>query len=101
MRRKRRARIDGQRLPRLQAVFQLLGKDLGIAGDFERFLRDFAGHLVLAVAVGHAADKRGQDDLRPHHADRQHRVVEHAIVAPLGKRLFLGLREAEVGLGAP
>ena len=45
---------------------ELLGKDFWIAGCLEDFLRNFAGDLVLAVSVGDAADKRGDDDLRAH-----------------------------------
>ena len=99
--RERRTRVNGQRLPRLQTILELLGKDLGIARDFEGFLRDFARDLVMAVAIGRSADKGGQDDLRPHHAHREHRVVKHAIVAPLGEGFFLGFGEAVVGLSAP
>ncbi len=84
-------RIDGQRLPGLQAILQLLGKDLGIGGGLEGLLRDFARDLVVAVAVADAADKGGDDDLRALLPHGQHRVVEHAVVAPLGKGLFLRL----------
>ena len=34
-------------------------------------------------------------------AHGEHRVVEHAVVAPLGEGFFLGFREAVVGLSAP
>ena len=99
--RERLARVDGQRLPWLQPILQLLGKYLGIAGNFEGFLRDLAGDLVVAVAVAGSADEGRKDNLRPHHAHREHRIVEHAVVAPLGEGLFLRFGEAEVGLSAP
>ena len=53
------------------------------------------------MAVGDAADEGGDDDLRPFAAHRQHRIVEHAVVAPPGEGFFLRLGEAEVGLSAP
>ena len=99
--RKRGTRVNGQRLPWLHAEFELLWKDFGIAGRLECFLRDFAGDLMLAVTVAHRADKRRQHDLRANHAHGKHGVVEHAIVAPLGERLFLRLRKSEIGFGAP
>src|SRR6266568_6549731 len=56
-------RVDGQGLPWLEAGntvlagVQLLGKYLWVGGGFEDLLCDFAGDLVLSVAVGDAADK--------------------------------------------
>ena len=79
----------------------MLGKDVGIGGGFEDLLRNFAGDLVLAVAVGDAADEGGDDDLRALAAHGEHGVVEHAVVAPSSEGFFLGFGEAEVGLGAP
>ena len=100
-RRKRNSGVHGQRLPGLQAVFELLGKDLGVGGGLEGLLRNFAGDLVLAVAVGNSADKGGDDDLRPHLAYRQHCIVEHAVVSPAGEGFLLSFGEAEVRFGAP
>ena len=88
-RRKWGPRIDGQRLPGLQSILQLIGKHVGIAGCLECLLRNFAGNLVMAVAVRDAADKRGNNHLRPDAPHCQHRVVEHALVSPFGKRLRL------------
>ena len=99
--RKGRARINRQRLPWLQSVFQLLGKHLRIACGFEGFLCNFAAHLVLAVPVGDSAHKCGHNNLRPRLPHRQHRVVEHAFVSPARKRFFLRLRESEIRFGAP
>ena len=56
---------------------------------------------MLAVAVGDAADKGGDDDLRALAADGQHGVVEHAVVAPLREGFLLSFGEAEVRLSAP
>ena len=77
-----------------------LGEDVGVAGGFEDFLRDLAGDLVLAVAVGDGAGEDGGDDERAVEADGADGVVEDAVVAPLGEGLFLGFGEAEVDLGA-
>ena len=56
---------------------------------------------MVAVAVGDAADKGGDDDLRALAAHGQHGVVEDALVAPFGEGLLLRLGEAEVDLRAP
>ena len=98
--------VDGEGLPDGRPRppsygLELLGKDVGVGGGFEDFLRDFAGDLVVAVAVGDAADKGGDDDLRALAADGEDGVVEDAVVAPAGKGFFLSFGEAEVDLGAP
>ena len=56
---------------------------------------------MVAVAVGDAADKGGDDHLRPLAADGQHGIVEHALMAPAGKGFLLRFGEAEVRLRAP
>ena len=52
------AGVDLERLPGEDAFGGELGEDFGVAGGVEDFLGDFAGDLVLAVAVGDAADPR-------------------------------------------
>ena len=84
-----------------QAVLRTVRERLGIGGGFEDFLGDLAGDLVLAVAVGDAADKGGDDDLRALAADGEHGVVEHAVVAPSREGFFLSFGEAEVDFSAP
>jgi hypothetical protein len=64
-------------------------------------LRYFAGNLVVAVSVGNAAYKRGDNHLRPLATDGQHGVVEHAVVAPAGKGFLHGFGKAEIHLCAP
>ncbi len=81
------AGVDGQRLPGLQSVLELIGEDFGIGGGFEDFLRDLAGDLVLAVAVGDAADEGGDDDLGALAADGEHGVIEDAVDGPIGRRI--------------
>jgi len=93
--------VDGEGLPGLEAVFQLIGKDGGIGGGFEDFLGDFAGDLVVAVAVSDAADEGGDDDLWSLTADGEDGVIEDAVAAPEGEGFLLSFGEAEVGLGAP
>ncbi len=88
--------IDGQRLPGLQAIFELLGKHLGVGRGLENLLHNFPGNLVLPVAVGHSANESGGKYLWPFAAHRQHRVVEHTVMAPPGEGLLLSFREAEV-----
>jgi len=68
-------------MPGLQSVFQLLGKNLGIAGRFENLLRNLAGDLMLAVAVGDAANKSRNDHLWPFTPDSQHSIVEYAFMS--------------------
>ena len=82
-------------------LLQLIGKDRRVARGLEGLLRDFAGDLMMAVAVGDSANKVGEDDLRTLAAHGQHRVVEYALMAPAGKGLLLRLGEAEVHLCAP
>src|SRR6202044_3001642 len=98
--------IDGEGLPYGEAEaafaggFELLGKDAGVGGCFEDFLGNFAGDLVVAVAVGDAAYEGGDDDLGALAADGEDSVIENAVMAPLGEGFFLRLREAEVDFGA-
>ena len=99
--------VDGERLPdgEAEAAFagrlELLGEDGGVGCGFEDFLRDFAGDLVVAVAVGDAADEGGDDDLGALAADGEDGVVEDAFVAPAGECFFLRFGEAEVDLCSP
>src|SRR5262249_43672566 len=82
-------------------VFELLGKNFGVAGGFEDLLRDLPGYLVLSVSVRDSTDEGRYDDLRTFAPHREHGIVEHAVVSPARKGLFLSLRESEVGLSAP
>src|ERR1019366_8827261 len=105
--RKRNHGVDGERLPGLESGVsvlvgsQLLGENVWVGCRFEYFLRDFAGNLVMAVAIRDAANECGYDDLRPLASHRQHGIVEHAVVSPLCEGLFLRLREAEVSFRSP
>ena len=99
--RKRNHRVNSQRMPGLQSVFQLLGKNLGIAGRFENLLRNLAGDLMLAVAVGDAANKSRNDHLWPFTPDSQHSIVEYAFMSPALERLLLSFGKSEVHLSAP
>ena len=92
----RHAGIDLERRPGEQAGLDLIGKDSGVPGGLEDFLRHFAGDLVLAVAVGDAADKDGGEDQGTIEADGADDVVENAVVSPDGERFVEGLGEAEV-----
>ena len=56
---------------------------------------------MMAVAVGNAAHKSGDNHLRPFAPDGQHCVVEHAFVAPFDKGFFLRFRKSEVHLRTP
>ncbi len=87
--RKRGSGVHSQRLPGLQSIFELLGKDLRIAGCFEDLLRNLAGDLVLPVAVGNSANKRCQNYLWPDLPHRQHRIVKHAVMSPLLESFLL------------
>ena len=80
--------MEGRR-PGLQAVFKLLGKNLQVAGSLEDLLRNFAGDLVLAVAIGNSAEEGGHNHLRPHLPHGKHCVIENAVVPPLRERLRL------------
>jgi len=99
--------IDGERLPdgEAKAAFgdglELLGEDGGVGCGFENLLRDFAGDLVVAVAVCDAADEGGDYDLRAFAADGEDGVVEDAVVAPSGEGFLLRFRKAEVDFCAP
>ena len=53
------AGVDFEGLPGEEAVAELVGEDGGVGGGEVSFLGDFAGDLVLAVAVGDAADEGG------------------------------------------
>ena len=44
----------------------------------------------MAVPVGDATDKGGDDHLRPLAADSEDGVEEHAVVSPAGKGLLHG-----------
>jgi hypothetical protein len=46
-------------LPGLDAILELLGEYVRVCGSLENLLHDFAGNLVLAVAVGDSAYKCG------------------------------------------
>ncbi len=94
------AGIDLQRLPGEDALRGEFGEDLGVAGSVEDLLGDLPGDLVLAVAVGDAAEEDGREDQRAVKADRANRVVEDTLVGPLAEGLLLGFGEAEVDLGA-
>ena len=76
-------------MPGLQSALELLGEDLGIAGGLEDLLRNLAGDLMMAVAVGNAAQEGGDNHLRTFAPDGQHRVVEHTLMAPFGKGFLL------------
>ena len=93
----RHAGIDLERRPGEQAGLDLIGKDFGVSGGLEDFLRHFAGDLVLAVAVGDAADEDGGEDQGTIEADGADDVVEDAFVSPDGEGFVEGLGEAEVG----
>jgi hypothetical protein len=92
--------VDLERLPGQDAFGGELGEDLGVAGGEEGLLRDLAGDLVLAVAVGDAADPGAGEDEGAVEADGANHVIEHAVMAPLGEGLLFRLGEAEVDLGA-
>ena len=87
--------------PSFSDGLELLGKDGGVGSGFEDLLRDFAGDLVVAVAVSDAADEGGDDDLGAFAADGEDGVVEHALVAPAGEGFSLSFGEAEVDFRAP
>ena len=94
------AGVDAEGLPGEDTFGGELGEDFGVASGYESFLGDFAGDLVLAVAVGDAADPSACQDEGTVEADGADDVVEDALVGPLGECLFLGLGEAEVDFGA-
>ena len=100
-RRKRNHRINSQRMPGLQSVFQLLWKNLGVAGRIENLLRNLAGDLVLAVAVGNTANKSRNDQLRTLAAHRQNSIVQNAVMSPALERLLLSFGKSEVHFRAP
>ncbi len=77
-----------------------LGVEGGVAGGEEDLLVDLAGDLMVAVAVGGAADEDGGEDERAVEADGADGVVEDAFVGPLGEGFFPGFGEAEVDDGA-
>ena len=54
----------------------------------------------MPVAVCYATDEHAGNHQRPVEPHRSHSVIEHALVRPLGKGLFLGLREAKINLCA-
>ena len=94
------AGVDLEGLPGKDTFGGEFGEDFGIGGGDEGFLGDLAGDLVLAVAVGDAADEGGGDDEGAEEADGADGVVEDALVGPLGEGFFLGFGEAEVDFGA-
>ena len=91
------AGVDGERGPGGEAH---VGEDAGVGGGEKDFLADFAGDLVVAVAVGGSADKGAGEDERAVKADGADGVVEDAVVGPLGEGFFFGFGEAEIDLGA-
>ena len=94
------AGVDAEGLPGEDAFGGEFGEDFGVAGGYEGFLGDLARDLVLAVAVGYAADPGAGEDEGAVEADGADYVVEDALVGPLGEGFFLGFGETEVDFGA-
>ena len=92
----RNAGIDFERRPGEKAGLDLIGKDGGVSGGLEGFLCHFARDLVLAVAVGDAANEDGGEDQGAIEADGANDVVEDALVSPDGQGFLEGLGETEI-----
>src|SRR5438270_8790628 len=85
------------RLPRQQTFFDLLGKTVGIARSFERFLRHNRGRLMMSVTVPRGARKsRAQHVGTKHSDDADHVGQRNLMSSPLLERLFRSLREAKI-----
>src|SRR5207253_7884817 len=63
------AYVQFQRLPRAQAVANLIGKHARVAGDAKRILRDEAGGLMVAVPVALVPLASRDHDARTVHAN--------------------------------
>ncbi|MEZ5419846.1 MAG: hypothetical protein R2708_21225 [Vicinamibacterales bacterium] len=90
------ADVDLEGLPRTQALGNLLGIDVRVAGGLECELRDEPGRLVVAVAIALVALEARQQHPRPAHADDADDIAHHGVLAPLLERLLEALREAVV-----
>src|SRR5271166_5718086 len=86
------------RLPRLEALANLLRKACGIGGHAEGLAGQDSGSLMVAVAIARIALKSGTDDIWPESANHPNHVAERDIVTtPLLERLLRSLGEAEIG----
>jgi hypothetical protein len=94
------AGVHFERLPGEDAFGGEIGEDLGVAGSEEGFLGDFAGDLVLSVAVGDVANPGAGEHQRAEDANGADDIVEDALVGPFAEGFGLGFAEAEVDFGA-
>src|SRR6185312_12955976 len=75
------------RLPRHEAVANLIGIARGIAGRLERLAAEQARRLVVK-STRRAGGKHPQYDVGPRHADEPDVVADNLVPAPLLERLF-------------
>ena len=75
---------------------ELFRKRLGIAGELEGLQGQDGRCRVVTVGAARLRREAGDEHVRPKLADDTHDVSQHLLVVPLGERLAVVLRVAEV-----
>ena len=89
------ALVDLARLPRPQALAELLREARRVGGRAERLAGEPA-HRLVVLAAALALEGQGEDHVGAEGADDAHDVAERLLAAPLRERLLDAEREAEL-----
>ena len=82
--------------PRLQALLDLIGKTVGIAGGPEGLDRKMSDGGVLTMSAAALMRKARHDHVRPKASNDTHHIAKQAFTTPTRERLVGRLRIAEV-----
>lgn len=93
---KRRAPVEPDRFPWLQALLDLFRKALRIGGGFIGLAGDVSDGGVMAMAAALGGREAREDNVRTETADGANDVAENALFAPEGESLRGGFTETEV-----